>query len=136
MTRPPSAPRPSPEDSWDSDDVWQLLDNATNTIPSPHFAADTLRTIRLAQNEAPWWKSWLTPAPVIGLATAAAAVVLTFIALNGPETTTGTLANRGETAPESSLASIQEYADAELLSAAVDHLDDFSDHELVSLIGF
>ena len=31
---------------------------------------------------------------------------------------------------------IQEIAEAETLIAAVDHLEDFSDNELVSLIGF
>jgi hypothetical protein len=33
-------------------------------------------------------------------------------------------------------AAIQDIADSETLIAAVDHLDEFSDTELVSLIGF
>jgi hypothetical protein len=33
-------------------------------------------------------------------------------------------------------ANLQEIAETEILIAAVDHLDEFSDNELVSLIGF
>jgi hypothetical protein len=137
MNRPSHQPLPPSDDSWESDELWKLLDHASAVEPGPRFAADTLRAARLDGARDPWWKAWFAPAPLTGLATAAAAVALTFLALNHRNAGNDSrIADTPEPVAENSLASIQEFADAELLNAAVDHLDDFSDHELVSLIGF
>ena len=123
------------DDSWENDAVWKLLDHGTQTTPSPRFLDDTLRAIRLEPANTPWWKRILSPIPLTGLATAAAAITLTFIAFNQDTPTVPTITETRATPQETSLAAIQDIAEAELLNAAIDHLDDFSDHELVSLIG-
>jgi hypothetical protein len=139
MNRNPQPPDQSSDNSsdnsWESDAVWKLLDHGTQTTPSPRFLDDTLRAIRLEPANTPWWKRILSPIPLTGLATAAAAITLTFIAFNQDTPTVPTITETRATPQETSLAAIQDIAEAELLNAAIDHLDDFSDHELVSLIG-
>jgi hypothetical protein len=139
MNRNPQPPDQSPDtssdNSWESDAVWKLLDHGTQTTPSPRFLDDILRAIRLEPVNTPWWKRILSPIPLTGLATAAAAITLTFIAFNQDTPTVPTITETRATPQETSLAAIQDIAEAELLNAAIDHLDDFSDHELVSLIG-
>ncbi len=139
MNRNPQPPDQSPDtsqdSSWESDAVWKLLDHGTQTTPSPRFLDDTLRAIRLEPVNIPWWKRILSPIPLTGLATATAAITLTFIALNQDTPTVPNITETRATPQETSLAAIQDIAEAELLNAAIDHLDDFSDHELVSLIG-
>jgi hypothetical protein len=139
MNRNPQPPDQSSDNSsdnsWESDAVWKLLDHGTQTTPSPRFLDDTLRAIRLEPVNTSWWKRILSPIPLTGLATAAAAITLTFIAFNQDTPTVPTITETRATPQETSLAAIQDIAEAELLNAAIDHLDDFSDHELVSLIG-
>jgi hypothetical protein len=67
------------------------------------------------------------------LASVSAALAIAMISLGHSPTRTAdpTVANNDE-----AFASIQELAEAEVLSAAVDNLDDFTDTELVCLIGF
>jgi len=55
------------------------------------------------------------------------------MSLSGPSATSQTRVTKVESAQA---VAIQDIADAETLSAAVDHMDRFSDNELVSLIGF
>lgn len=123
----------SSEESWESDAVWQLLDQAPAPKAGARFVDDTLRRARLAAEEKPWWSRLLSPAPLAGLAAATAAVAFSLVSLLGPST-----GNETQTAvvDHSQAATIQEIAETETLIAAVDHLDDFSDTELVSLIGF
>jgi hypothetical protein len=94
---------------------------------------DTVRAARLAGQARPWWKLVFSPIPLAGLAGATAALVFSAVSLTGPSTgpriqTTGLNTERA--------AEIQDIAETETLIAAVDQLDDFSDNELVSLIGF
>ena len=121
------------DESWESDAVWQLLDQAPAPQAGPRFVDDTLRLAKLAGEEKPWWSRLLSPAPLAGVAAATAAVAFSLVSLLGPST-----GNRTQTAAVdlSQAATIQEIAETETLIAAVDHLDDFSDTELVSLIGF
>lgn len=126
---------PPPDDSWESDAVWKLLDQAPPVQASSRFAADVLRAARLA-SPAPasaWWERLLSPAPLTGLATCAAAVALTFVAWTAGSPTPE-ISPKLASAPHA--AEIQEIAETATLLAALDQLDDFSDHELVSLIGF
>lgn len=78
-------------------------------------------------------ESAVFPAPLAGLAAVTAAVAFALMSLLGPST-----GNDSQMAAVdlSQAANIQEIAETETLIAAVDHLDDFSDTELVSLIGF
>lgn len=122
-----------PDDSWESDAVWKLLDQAPSQTASPRFADDVVRMARLAGEVKPWWSRFVSPAPLTGLAAATAALTFSVIGLFGPSTGShlpGTVVD----SPQA--ANIQDIAETETLIAAVDHLDDFSDTELVSLIGF
>jgi hypothetical protein len=123
---------PSPDDSWESDAVWKLLDQAPPRIAGSRFADDTVRAARLSREAKPWWSRLLSPAPLTGLA-AAAALALAMIPLTGQRSPSS-----GQAAmPDSPQAvAIQDIAETETLIAAADQLDDFSDNELVSLIGF
>lgn len=124
-----------PEESWESDAVWKLLDQAPPANASSRFVDDTVRAARLAVREPSWWRRLLFPGPLAGLTAATAALAFSAVALFGPHETKAlnsevTLVN----SPQA--ADIQEIAETETLIAAVDHLEDFSDTELVSMIGF
>ncbi|MDH4445374.1 MAG: hypothetical protein QE267_09625 [Akkermansiaceae bacterium] len=121
------------DDSWESDAVWKLLDQAPTVTPSARFIDNTVRAARLSHDVRPWWSRLLSPAPLAGLATATAALTFAVMSLSGPSATSQTRVTKVESAQA---VAIQDIADAETLSAAVDHMDKFSDNELVSLIGF
>jgi anti-sigma factor RsiW len=126
--------KPLPTDeSWENDAVWRLLDQAPPASADPRFVDNAVRAARLMDQSEPWWKRVFKPAPMAALAGATAALVFSIISLGDPTPLPGTpsLAMDTERAAE-----IQEIAETETLIAAVDHLDDFSDTELVSLIGF
>lgn len=120
-----------PDDSWESDAVWQLLDQAPPKSAGARFADDTVRAARLSVETKPsWWSRLLSPAPLAGLAAATACGFISFL---GPAKVSGS-----QTAVLSSpqAVAIEDIAETETLIAAADHLDDFSDKELVGLIGF
>jgi hypothetical protein len=123
-----------PDDSWETDAVWKLLDQAPPATPGPRFVQDTVRAARLAGQAQAWWKRLLAPAPLVGFATATA-TILVFAVLSwvGPSPESASLS---ATLDSQQAAAIQDIAESETLIAAVDQLDDFSDTELVSLIGF
>lgn len=122
-----------PDDSWESDAVWKLLDQAPPKVAGPRFVDNTLRAARLAGPARPWWQRLFAPVPLAGLAATATAVAIAVLSLNHSpnRTVEPAVANS-----EESFAGIQELAEAEVLSTAVDNLDDFTDNELVCLIGF
>lgn len=120
------------EDSWENDAVWKLLEQSPPATAGPRFTQDTVRAARLAGQHKPWWQRLFTPAPLVGLAAASAAAVFAVISLTGPPASNDQLARLDA----SQAAAIQDLAETETLIAAVDQLDDFSDTELVSLIGF
>ena len=121
-----------PNESWTIDAVWKLLDQAPPATAGPRFVDDTLRAARLTPQPQPWWQRLLAPAPLAGLAAAAALVFSVASMLDRPPQPGIQTAMLDAT----QAAAIQDIADSETLIAAVDHLDDFSDTELVSLIGF
>jgi hypothetical protein len=130
MNHPPLPP----DDSWESDAVWLLLDQAPPAAPSPRFVEDTLRSVRLMDEVKPWWKRLLAPLPLAAMttATAALALVISLTFKMGSDIVTPQVA-----ALDSPQAiAIQDIAETETLLAAVDQLEDFSDHDLVCLIGF
>jgi len=121
-----------PDDSWESDAVWKLLDQAPPVAAGPRFAADTVRAARLAGTPRAWWQRVFSPIPLVGLSATAAAVAIAVLSLTpSPSHTPPPIAANNDEA----FAGIQELAEAEVLSAAVDNLDRFTDTELVSLIG-
>lgn len=118
------------DDSWESDAVWKLLDQAPAPKASARFVDDTLRAVKLAQDEKSWWSRLFAPLPLTGLAGATAALVLALVA-HSPEPINSSVALDSPQA-----VAIQDIAERETLIAAADQLDHFSDRELVSLIGF
>ena len=118
-----------PDDSWESDAVWKLLDQATLKTAGPRFVEDTVRAAKLEVEIKPWWNRLFAPAPLAGLAAATAALAFAVVSLVGPASAPVMLDS-----PQA--VAIQDIAETETLLAAVDQLDDFSDTELVSLIGF
>jgi hypothetical protein len=124
---------PPPDDSWESDAVWTLLDQSPMKTAGTRFADDAVRAARLTAEVKPWWSRLFTPAPLAGLAGVTAALAIAVIPFVGPSQTT-VIQTAALDSPQA--VAIQEIAETETLIAAVDQLDDFSDHELVSLIGF
>ncbi len=118
------------DDSWESDAVWNLLDQAPPATASARFAADTVRAAKLLPVVKPWWSRLLAPVVGTGLAGATAAIVF---ALIGPSSEA---VNTVAALDSPQAVAIQDIAETEVLIAAADQLDDFSDNELVSLIGF
>jgi hypothetical protein len=125
---------PTPDEAFETDAVWQLLEQATPSTASPRFAADTLRVARLLEQPAPWWKRIFAPAPLAGLAAATAAIAFAVVPLLPSRTVANAPALAALDSPQA--VAIQDIAETETLVAAVDQMDDFSDNELVSLIGF
>ncbi len=126
---------PTDDTSWESDAIWSLLDEVPPAAASPRFADDTVRAARIAPEAVAWWKRLLSPAPVAGLAAAGTALLIAFFSLNRP-TDEQPATPVAATELEDRYAAIQDVAETEMLFAAVDHLDEFSDQELTSLIGF
>jgi len=129
MNRKPS----QTDESWETDAVWKLLDQAPPATAGPRFVDNTMRAARLANQRRSWWKLLLSPVPLAGLAAASAAIVISVVSLlpHAPQPVTQSAQVDAKQA-----AAIQDIAQTETLIAAADHLDDFSDTELVSLIGF
>lgn len=122
-----------PDESWENDAVWKLLDQAPPATAGPRFVDDTVRAARLAGQPQPWWKRVFAPIPLAAMAGATAALVFSIQSLTGP---TDSPATQGRFADAERAAEIQEIAETETLIAAAEHLDQFSDTELVTLIGF
>ena len=120
------------DESCENDAVWKLLDASPPATASPRFASETVRMARLAGLPEPWWKRLFAPVPLAGLAAATAALAIAVTSLLKDEPSAPVTAGTEPTA----FSEIQEIAETEILLSAVDHLDRFSDGELVSLIGF
>lgn len=121
------------DESWENDAVWQLLDQAPPASAGPRFVDETVRAARLAGQAKPWWKLVFSPIPLAGLAGATAALVFSAASLVRPAAGPDIQATALDT---ERAAEIQDIAETETLISALDHLDDFSDTELVTLIGF
>ena len=118
---------------FEKDPVWDLLRESAAQRPGPNFAANVVRAARLEKPAKPWWSRLLIPASVGGvLAGAAALVAVVFTLQSNP-------GNGGRSDMEvlpGSLVDLQEDAETEAFLAAAEHLADYSDEELVSMIGF
>jgi hypothetical protein len=124
------------QEDWDDKDAtWELLGKAAPRKASGRFADDTLRKVKLLPEADFWWPKALRFSPWI--AAAACAMLAAFLLLNPTK-------NRGNATPAVVIGNdesdhwveIEAVAEEEMLAAAADHLDRFSDQELVTLIGF
>ena len=123
------------KEEWGADDAtWKLLGEAEPTRASGRFAEDAVRAVKLLPEAGSWWPKIVSFSPWAGVA--ACGVLVAFLLLNGADE------GNGEDSPvvivnaEEKWVAIAEVAEAEMLAAAADDLDSFSDQELVSLIGF
>ncbi len=129
------------DDGIENDPVWSLLSHSASRTAGPRFADDVVRKARLGERGpvSRWWNRWFTPLPAMAAAGIAAALVAGFF-LASPSAEAprepGRIVLTDEEAEAENLAHLQEVLETEMLFVAVEHLDDFSDAELISLIGF
>lgn len=124
-------PAKKPETPLESDPVWDLVDKAPTQPASSHFARSTVQLIRNQQERQAWWKNLFAPMPIAGLAAAAAAITL-MVSISFTKDQPSSVASYNS---EEAVA-IQEIVEAEMLIVAADNPAEFSDQELVALIGF
>jgi hypothetical protein len=126
----------SKQDDWNEEDAtWKLLENAKPIKASGCFADDTLRAVRLLPEADPWWPKALRFSPWAAVAACAALAMLLFLNETGERVldTSPVVESSNEANP---WIEIEVIAEEEMLAAAADHLDRFSDQDLVMLIGF
>ncbi len=123
------------EKEWGAEDAtWKLLGEAEPSRASGRFADDTLRAVKLLPEADPWWPKILTFSPWAGVAACGALAV--FLFMNGADEGAGQKDPVVTVTSEEKWVAIEEVAEAEMLAAAADDLDSFSDQELASLVGF
>ena len=116
-----------------NDPVWDLLRQSPAVSVSPAFADRVVRAAREADHEvSPFWKRSYTA--ITAVAGMAAALTIAAVILFLPEPAATVVEHKPE--PVDAFATLDEVANQEMLLAATDHLGEFSDTELVSLIGF
>lgn len=123
----------SEQEDWsEKDATWELLGKAAPRKAGGRFADDTLRAVKLLPEADPWWPNVLRFSP--WAAVAACGVLAALFLLNPPRGTAEK--SIADIASEEQWVEIEAAAQEEMLAAAADHLDRFSDEELVVLIGF
>ena len=116
----------------ESDKTWQLLGKAAPKQASARFADDVVRAVRLLPEADPFWprifrfSRWSLVAACVILA------VSIFMDPADSDSKKAPVAVDDEAQWEQ----IEVVAQAELLAAAAEHLDEFSDQDLVTMIGF
>ncbi len=124
------------QDELAADPVWDLLRKSPTVQVSPQFADRVLRAVRLQETPQPWW-SRAFALPMWVRASAATAVVAIACGLfylpKSPDAIEIVALTPVET---EAFSHLDEVANQELLLVATDHLNEFSDSELVTLIGF
>lgn len=71
-----------PQQEFEKDPVWDLLDAASKQEPSPLFSRNVMRAIRLETEHVPLWKRMLSPRPALAsLAAVAACTTITLAIL-------------------------------------------------------
>ncbi len=124
----------SEQEDWsEKDATWELLGKAAPRKVSGCFADDTLRAVKLLPEADPWWPSELRFSPWAAFAACGALAALFFL---NPQVENDLKPVGGKTGTEEQWAEIEAVAEEEMLAAAAEHLDRFSDQELVTLIGF
>ena len=117
----------------EADPVWDLVDKAPTQPASSHFASATVRMVREQQERKAWWKQLIAPMPIAGLAAAAAAIALV-VNVSMPGQSGGNVASNDFDTVEA--VAIQEVVEVEMLMVAAENPSEFTDQELVTLLGF
>jgi hypothetical protein len=122
-------------DDLEKDALWDLLRQSPGQRPRPSFATDVVRAARLSPPEKPWWLRVLVPLSTGGVLAGAAAMVIVTLSMQDPGgKAVAPVAVKAGTSQ--SIADVQDFAEGQVLAVAADHLSDYSDDELVSLVGF
>lgn len=126
----------SEQEKWDDEDAtWELLAKAAPRKASGRFADDTLRAVKLLPEADPWWPKALRFSPWVAIT--ACAALAAFLFLKPTDAGGGASPSVVKVTDEAAQwVEIEAVAEQEMLAAAADHLDRFSDQELVTLIGF
>jgi hypothetical protein len=122
-----------PNNEWNESDVtWRLLGKAAPKLASARFADDVVRAVRLLPEADPIWPRILK---FSRWSLVAACVVLAASIFIDPLKTSP---NQGPVVEDHKTRweQIENAAQAELLAAAVEHMDEFSDQDLITMIGF
>lgn len=126
----------TPDAEWENDQVWNMLRQSSVIRASDGFADRVMSSIQAQDTST---NSFWTRAKKTSLAgIAAAACIVAGVMFQFPRDTnqsTVVIVSPIESSQGESFADLQEAANHEVLLAATDHLNDFSDTELVSLIG-
>jgi hypothetical protein len=118
---------------WDeSDATWRLLEKAAPKQASARFADDVVRAVRLLPEAEPVWPRILK---FSRWSLVAACVILVVSIFSDP---VENVPSKGPSVADSEAQweQIEDVAQAELLAAAAEHLDEFSDQDLITMIGF
>lgn len=132
----------SEQEDWsEKDATWELLGKAAPSKASGRFADDTVRAVKLLPEADPWWPKQLNFSPWVALAACGALAVFLFMnpaedAKTGVSPLTVVSDESDQWVETDQWVEIEAVAEEEMLAAAADHLDRFSDQELVTLIGF
>ncbi len=126
----------SENENWDDKDAtWELLGKAAPRKAGGRFADNTLRAVKLLPEADPWWPKALSFSPWVAIA--ACVTLGVFFFLNPTDDGSSNAPSIVIVTDEADQwVEIEAVAEEEMLAAAADHLDRFSDQELVSLIGF
>ncbi len=120
-------------DEWrEGDETWQLLGKAAPKQASGRFADDVVRAVRLLPEADPVWPRILK----FSRWTLVAACVVLAASIFIDPLETGPVKAPTVADKEAQWEQIEHVAQAELLAAAAEHLDEFSDQDLVTMIGF
>lgn len=126
----------APEQALEADPVWDLIDQAPTQPASAEFVRKTVQMVREQRQQQTWWQRWLASArrrpsaSIAGLAAAAACVAFAFTLLPPKDQAPGEITLDSPQAEE-----IQEAIATEMLMAAAENPSEFSDQELVVLLG-
>jgi hypothetical protein len=119
----------------EDDVVWNLLDDVTATDPPPRFVQETLRRIRLEEDnrKSRWWTVLFAPKPLIGIAGAALATIVIAISLpSGPSPSHRLIAETPQVTED--FDQLEDTFATELLSGAAEDPTLLSDEEIVALL--
>jgi hypothetical protein len=126
----------SEQDEWNEKDAtWELLGKAAPRKAHGRFADDTLRAVKHLPEAAPWWPKILTFSPWIALTACGSLAV--FLFMNPADEAKNSSPSVVKVTDDTyQWGEIEAVAEEEMLAAAADHLDRFSDQELAALVGF
>ena len=137
MKKQPQTPTPENEDLSGDPELWEFLGKNTSQEASPLFSRNILREIRIETvNKPTFWQNFLRPrhlAPT-ALATLATVTILLWNPFQQQEKTSLTNTKHSEVIPAEVASTIESTLEAELLVAAADSPDLFSDEEVISML--